>query len=158
MLESYLDLADTKGKAKARGVAEAIRRAMHEADLAARASLLDDLFLDDNRGGLVTVFLFQFVAIWNNFMLPYIMLGDDHLYPVTVGLSGLLNQGASTLIAGIFLPVVAAHGYNTMFFAWGACTAVYLAVASFLLPETKGRTLEEIELLFAGRNHLVSER
>ncbi len=37
------------------------------------------------RAGLVTVFLFQFVAIWNNFMLPYIMLGDDRLFPVTVG-------------------------------------------------------------------------
>lgn len=45
--------------------------------------------------GLVTVFLFQFVAIWNNFLLPYIMLGDDKLFPLTVGLSGLLNQGAS---------------------------------------------------------------
>lgn len=47
------------------------------------------------RTGLVTVFLFQFVAVWNNFMLPYIMLGDDRLYPITVGLNGLLNQGAS---------------------------------------------------------------
>lgn len=47
------------------------------------------------RAGLVTVFLFQFVAIWNNFMLPYIMLGTDSLFPVTVGLSGLLNQGAT---------------------------------------------------------------
>ncbi|WP_082471190.1 carbohydrate ABC transporter permease [Arthrobacter sp. Leaf234] len=45
--------------------------------------------------GLVTIFLFQFVAIWNNFMLPYIMLGDDKLFPITVGLNGLLNQGAS---------------------------------------------------------------
>lgn len=45
--------------------------------------------------GLVTVFLFQFVAVWNNFMLPYIMLGDDKLYPITVGLNGLLNQGSN---------------------------------------------------------------
>ncbi|WP_129668452.1 carbohydrate ABC transporter permease [Phytoactinopolyspora endophytica] len=45
--------------------------------------------------GLVTIFLFQFVAIWNNFLLPFIMLGDDRLFPLTVGLSGLLNQGAS---------------------------------------------------------------
>lgn len=42
---------------------------------------------------LVTIFLFQFVAIWNNYMLPFIMLGNDQLYPLTVGLSGLLNQG-----------------------------------------------------------------
>ncbi|SIS11131.1 multiple sugar transport system permease protein [Microbacterium sp. RURRCA19A] len=45
--------------------------------------------------GLVTIFLFQFVAVWNNFMLPYIMLGQEELFPVTVGLSALLNQGAS---------------------------------------------------------------
>ncbi|WP_435108582.1 carbohydrate ABC transporter permease [Nocardiopsis synnemataformans] len=45
--------------------------------------------------GLVTVFLFQFVAIWNNFLLPYILLSDDGKFPVTVGLYTLLNQGAS---------------------------------------------------------------
>lgn len=45
--------------------------------------------------GLVTIFLFQFVAIWNNFLLPLIMLGDQSLFPVTVGLSAMLHQGAS---------------------------------------------------------------
>lgn len=35
---------------------------------------------------LVTIFLFQFVAIWNNFFLPLIMLQDQRLYPVTLGL------------------------------------------------------------------------
>ena len=46
--------------------------------------------------GLVTVFLFQFVAIWNNFLLPFIMLGDDTKFPVTVGLYTLLKQGNTT--------------------------------------------------------------
>jgi multiple sugar transport system permease protein len=46
--------------------------------------------------GLVTVFLFQFVAIWNNFLLPYIMLSDDRKFPVTVGLYTMLNQGNTT--------------------------------------------------------------
>ncbi|MFI7451450.1 carbohydrate ABC transporter permease [Nonomuraea sp. NPDC049714] len=45
--------------------------------------------------GLVTVFLLQFIAIWNNFLLPYIMLADDSLFPLTVGLYSLLNRGAS---------------------------------------------------------------
>jgi len=64
------------------------------------------------RSGLVTVFLFQFVAIWNNFMLPYIMLGDDKLYPLTVGLNGLLNQGANqpsmyiSVVTGALLSIV----------------------------------------------------
>jgi len=35
---------------------------------------------------LVTVFLFQFVTIWNNFFLPLIMLRDSKLFPVTFGL------------------------------------------------------------------------
>jgi multiple sugar transport system permease protein len=35
---------------------------------------------------LVTIFLFQFVAIWNNFFLPLIMLRDETLFPVTLGL------------------------------------------------------------------------
>ena len=31
--------------------------------------------------GMVTVFLLQFIAIWNNFLLPYIMLADDEPVP-----------------------------------------------------------------------------
>lgn len=61
---------------------------------------------------LITIFLFQFVAIWNNYMLPYIMLGNDRLFPLTVGLSGLLNQGASvpamytSVITGALLSII----------------------------------------------------
>lgn len=46
--------------------------------------------------GLVTVFLFQFVAVWTNFLLPFIMLSDDRTFPVTVGLYTMLNQGNTT--------------------------------------------------------------
>jgi len=35
---------------------------------------------------LVTIFLFQFVGIWNNFFLPLMMLADDTLWPLTLGL------------------------------------------------------------------------
>jgi multiple sugar transport system permease protein len=37
--------------------------------------------------GLVTVFLFQFVGIWNNYFLPLVMLSDPKLYPITLGLT-----------------------------------------------------------------------
>ncbi|MEV7413165.1 MULTISPECIES: carbohydrate ABC transporter permease [Streptomyces] len=37
---------------------------------------------------LVTILLFQFVEIWNNYLLPAMVLGDDRLQPVTVGLVG----------------------------------------------------------------------
>ncbi|MDX3227687.1 carbohydrate ABC transporter permease [Streptomyces sp. ME19-01-6] len=64
------------------------------------------------RPGLVTVFLFQFVTIWNNFLLPYIMLSDDEKFPVTLGLYTLLKQGSNTpalyslVITGALLAVV----------------------------------------------------
>lgn len=35
---------------------------------------------------LVTVLLFQFVAVWTNYFLPLVMLSDEKLFPVTVGL------------------------------------------------------------------------
>jgi multiple sugar transport system permease protein len=41
---------------------------------------------------LVTMFLFQFVAIWNNFFLPLVMLSDTRLYPVTLGLYSWNNE------------------------------------------------------------------
>ncbi|MFI9489888.1 carbohydrate ABC transporter permease [Promicromonospora sp. NPDC052451] len=44
--------------------------------------------------GLVTVFLLQFVGIWNNFLLPFIMLSDQRLYPITLGLYTFLSRGA----------------------------------------------------------------
>ena len=37
--------------------------------------------------GLVTVALLSFVGAWNNFFLPLIVLSDDHLFPLTLGLN-----------------------------------------------------------------------
>ncbi|WP_263164432.1 carbohydrate ABC transporter permease [Streptomyces sp. SCSIO ZS0520] len=36
--------------------------------------------------GFVTILLFQFVAIWNNFFLPLVMLTDPDLFPMTLGI------------------------------------------------------------------------
>lgn len=61
---------------------------------------------------LVTVFLLQFIGIWNNFLLPYVMLNRDQLFPVTEGLYGLLiitgGQAAqySIVIAGVLVSIV----------------------------------------------------
>ena len=61
---------------------------------------------------LVTIFLFQFVAIWNNFFLPLVMLQDQGLYPVTLGLFSWQSQISrvpllqSLVIAGAVVAVV----------------------------------------------------
>ncbi|CAM3507021.1 carbohydrate ABC transporter permease [Isoptericola cucumis] len=41
---------------------------------------------------LVTVFLFQIVGIWNNYFLPLVMLSDQELYPITLGLNNWNSQ------------------------------------------------------------------
>ena len=61
-----------------------------------------------------------------------------------------LNQAVSTTIAAIFLPTVGKYGYSTMFFVFAAFTVIYFVTAAFFLPETKGKTLEEIERYFEG--------
>lgn len=42
--------------------------------------------------GLITSFLAQFVGIWNNFLLPLVMLSNQNLYPVTLGLDTWQGQ------------------------------------------------------------------
>ena len=62
--------------------------------------------------GLVTIFLFQFVAVWNNFLLPFIMLSDENKFPLTVGLWTLLNRGSyqpalySLVVTGSLLSII----------------------------------------------------
>lgn len=36
---------------------------------------------------IVTIFLFQFVTIWNNYLLPLVMLNDPKRFPITLGLT-----------------------------------------------------------------------
>ncbi|MEU3497691.1 carbohydrate ABC transporter permease [Kitasatospora cineracea] len=60
---------------------------------------------------LVTVFLFQFVAVWNNYLLPSLMLNEDRLQPVTVGLvqwRSEFSNGVPSIIpiTGAFLSLV----------------------------------------------------
>jgi multiple sugar transport system permease protein len=44
--------------------------------------------------GIVTVVIFTLVSTWNNYFLPFIMLNDQHLFPVTVGLAQWNQQAA----------------------------------------------------------------
>ena len=61
---------------------------------------------------LVTIFLFQFVAIWNNFFLPLIMLRDQEFFPVTLGLYAWNTQVnqipeiRTLVIVGAFLSII----------------------------------------------------
>jgi SP family myo-inositol transporter-like MFS transporter 13 len=68
-----------------------------------------------------------------------------------MGIALLINQGVATVIAAVFLPMVGNFGFFAMFLFWAACTVIYFITAAFFLPETKGKTLEEIEEHFEGK-------
>jgi MFS transporter, SP family, solute carrier family 2 (myo-inositol transporter), member 13 len=106
-------------------------------------------------GWLVAITLYVFVAFYAAGPGVCVWLALSELMPTRIRSNGmsialLLNQAASTVIAGIFLPTVGHYGYGTMFFGFAACTVVYFLTAAFFLPETKGKTLEEIEAHFEG--------
>ncbi|HWF67670.1 MAG TPA: MFS transporter [Acidobacteriaceae bacterium] len=84
------------------------------------------------------------VVVW--LMLSELM--PTRIRSTGMGIALLINQGVSTAIAAVFLPAVGNYGFYAIFLFWAGCTAVYFLTATFFLPETKGRTLEEIEEYF----------
>lgn len=107
----------------------------------------------ERSGALTAVFIFFFMAFFAVGPGVCVWLALSELMPTRIRSNGmsvalLLNQAVSTTIAAVFLPVVGKYGYGTMFFVFAACTVAYFVTAAFFLPETKGKTLEEIEAHF----------
>ena len=104
-------------------------------------------------GWLTAFFIFCFMAFFAVGPGVCVWLALSELMPTRIRSNGmsialLVNQAVSTAIAAIFLPTVGKYGYSTLFFAFAGFTVIYYATATFFLPETKGKTLEEIEVLF----------
>ena len=108
-----------------------------------------------HNGWMVAITLFIFMAFFAIGPGVCVWLALSELMPTRIRSNGmsialLINQAVSTAIAATFLPTVGKYGYSTMFFAFAACTVIYFITAAVFLPETKGKTLEEIEALFEG--------
>ena len=109
-----------------------------------------------HNGWLTAGCLFAFMAFFAVGPGVCVWLALSELMPTRIRSNGmsialLINQAVSTTIAAVFLPTVGKYGYSTMFFAFAGCTVIYFITAAFFLPETKGKTLEEIEGHFEGR-------
>jgi SP family myo-inositol transporter-like MFS transporter 13 len=106
-------------------------------------------------GWRVAFTLFVFMAFYAIGPGVCVWLALSELMPTRIRSNGmsialLLNQAVATGIAGVFLPTVGKYGYAVMFFGFAACTVIYFVTAAVFLPETKGKTLEEIEAHFEG--------
>ncbi|MER5450035.1 carbohydrate ABC transporter permease [Streptomyces sp. NPDC002764] len=92
-------------------------------DGAGELRVLWSVALPTLKPALVTVLLFSMVGTWNNFFLPLVMLNNDKLFPLTVGLQSwyqgaLIQSGANAL----FTLVIA-----------GSLVAILPLVVTFLL-------------------------
>jgi MFS family permease len=111
---------------------------------------------DAHHGWLVAVGLYCFMAFYAMGPGVCVWLALSELMPTRIRSNGmsitlLINQLVSTVLAGIFLPFVSKYGYSSMFFLFASFTVVYFITIIFFLPETKGKTLEEIEAHFEGK-------
>jgi len=106
-------------------------------------------------GSMVALALFSFIAFFAVGPGVCVWLALSELMPTRIRSVGMsialvINQLVSTTLAVVFLPVASKYGYSTMFFLFAGFTVIYFITATFFLPETKGKTLEEIELHFEG--------
>jgi MFS transporter, SP family, solute carrier family 2 (myo-inositol transporter), member 13 len=111
---------------------------------------------DAQNGWLTAVCLFIYMAFFAVGPGVCVWLALSELMPTRIRSNGMsialvINQAVSTTIAAVFLPTVGKYGYSMMFFAFAGFTVIYFVTAAFFLPETKGKTLEEIEEYFEGR-------
>ena len=114
------------------------------------------------KGWLVAIFLYIFTAFFAVGPGVCVWLALSELMPTRIRSNGmsialLINQAVSTAIAAVFLPTVGRYGYGTMFFVFAICTVVYFIAAAFFLPETKGKTLEQVEEYFSGNKNALKD-
>lgn len=83
-----------------------------------------------------------------------VWLALSELMPNRIRANGMaiglfINMMVAYLISDVFLQLVEKWGYAPVLFMLAGFAVVYFVTAAFFLPETKGKTLEEIEAGFA---------
>lgn len=105
-------------------------------------------------GVLATIFFVMFVAFYAVGPGVCVWLALTELMPTRIRATGMsiamiINQGVSAGIATVFPWWCSATNDNgSVFFVLAGFTVIYFITAAFFLPETKGRTLEEVEQYF----------
>ncbi len=107
----------------------------------------------NNVTGLLTMFAFFFMQVFYALgpgLCVWLVLSE--LMPLRIRANGMaialfMNQFVAWGLASWFRPWVAAWGWSSMFFFFAVNGVLYFITACFI-PETKGKTLDELEHLF----------
>ena len=104
-------------------------------------------------GALVLAGIALFIAAFSVGPGVVVWLALSELMPNRIRANGMavglfVNMMTAYLISDVFLQLVEKWGYAPVLFMLGGFALVYFLVAAVFLPETRGKTLEEIERHF----------
>lgn len=99
---------------------------------------------------ILTIGTFGFILSFAFGCGVVVWLAMSELLPTSIRSKGLAiclfgNSMISSILATIFPVLKDSIGYSGLFFVLAGFTVLYFIVAKFFLPETKGKTIEEIE-------------
>jgi SP family galactose:H+ symporter-like MFS transporter len=106
-------------------------------------------------GLLATICLGLYIASFAISLGPVFWLMISEIYPLNIrgkamSIASLSNWGSNFLVSLTFLLLIDAFGQTGTFWLYAAVGVVAWVFVWFWVPETKGRTLEEIEADFRG--------
>jgi len=111
-------------------------------------------FIGANNSTFAIIGLSIYLAFFSVGMGPVAWLIPSEIFPTSIRAKGmsiatLSNRIVATAMASTFLSTSNAIGWGAFFIVLAAICVVVLAFVFFFLPETKGRSLEDMTLYFA---------
>ena len=115
------------------------------------------------RAYMIMIFVILFVFIMQGTLGPLVWLMLAEIFPLeirglAIGISVFLLW-ITNFFVGLFFPsMVAAFGITTTFFLFAGVGLISLVFVKTMVPETRGRSLEELEEQFGGLQHTAPLR
>lgn len=86
--------------------------------------------------------------------IPFLMMSElfpNHIKGFAISTAGALNWTAAFTITATFVPLTQAIGDGATYWMFAGIGAIGTVFIYFVVPETKGRTLYEIQILLEGK-------
>jgi MFS family permease len=111
-------------------------------------------FIGEDKAAFAIIGLSIYLSFFSIGMGPVAWLIPSEIFPTSIrakamSLATLCNRIVATVMASTFLSTAKAIGWGPFFVLLAAVSIVVLIFVFLFLPETKGRSLEEMTLYFA---------
>ncbi|KAG0680161.1 hypothetical protein C6P40_002978 [Pichia californica] len=108
----------------------------------------------------ICIYIFFFASTWGPG--AWVVIGE--IFPLSIRSRGVGLSTASNWLWNCIIAVITPYMVGTdkgnlgakVFFIWGSLCACCLVYSIFLIPETKGLTLEEVDIMLAETNPITS--